>query len=75
MNLSVSRVEQHESLLFHLIVHHNTNKYCQDTRERSLCTLIASVISIRKDSKVVHDLDFSKVWSISVLADDMESVQ
>ena len=37
--------------------------------------LIASVIIIRKDSKMIHDLDFGKVRSIVVVADDMNFVQ
>ena len=33
------------------------------------------MISIRKDSKVIRDLDFGKVQSIVVVVDDMKSVQ
>ena len=33
------------------------------------------MISIRKDSKVICDLDFSKVRSIVVVVDDMKAVK
>ena len=37
--------------------------------------LITSVISIRKDSTVIRDLDFGKVQSIVVVVDGMKFVQ
>ena len=48
---------------------------CHNTREILSCALIAFVISISKDCRVICDFDFVKVRSIIVVEDDMETVQ
>ena len=40
-----------------------------------MCTLITTVISIRKDCKVICDFNFGKVRSIIIVVDDVETRQ